>query len=201
MAAGQQGKLLERVHHRRGVAHHGMPGNQAGEADGDGDIEHGADDQRGDDADRQVALRVLAFLGGRRDGVEADVSEEDDGPTGQHARPTVGHKGMPVGRMNEADDGEDEDEDGDEFEAHHHIVGRGRLADAAHQDDGEDHDDEKGGDVEAEVPTGRIERLSSQVLQAVGKISGRDPARRGMEPEPVEQVNYMSSEAYADAHI
>ena len=85
MAAGKEGELLERVDDRSGVAHHRLPGHQAGEADGDGHVEHRADDQRGDDADGQVALRVAALLGGRRDRVEADVGEEDDGAAGEHA--------------------------------------------------------------------------------------------------------------------
>ena len=138
MAAGQQRELLERVDDGRRVADHRLPRHEAGEADGDGDIEHGADDQRGDDADGQVALRIAAFFGGGGDGVEADVGEEDDGAAGEHARPAVGHEGMPVAGMDEADGGEDEDEDGDELDADHHVVGRGRLADAADQDDGED---------------------------------------------------------------
>ena len=44
------------------------------------DVEHRADDQRGEDADRHVALRLLGLLGVRRDRVEADVGEEDDRP-------------------------------------------------------------------------------------------------------------------------
>ena len=85
MAAGQDGELLERVDDRRGVAHHRLPGHQSGEADGDGNIEHGADDQRGDDADGQIALRVAALFGRGGDGIEADVGEEDDGAAGEHA--------------------------------------------------------------------------------------------------------------------
>jgi hypothetical protein len=117
MAAGKDGELLERVDHRSGVAHHRLPGHQAGEADGHGHIEHRADNQRGDDADGQVALRVAALLGRGGDRVEADVGEEDDRPAGEHAAPAVGHEGMPVAGMDEADDGEDEDENGDELDA------------------------------------------------------------------------------------
>ena len=51
----------------------------AGEDQRHQDVDDGADDQAGDDADRHVALRVLGLLGGRGDGVEADVGEEDDG--------------------------------------------------------------------------------------------------------------------------
>lgn len=171
-AAGENGELLEGVDDGRGVAHHGPPGNEAGETDGDSDIEHRADDERGDDADGQIALRVAALFGGGGDGVEADVGEKDDGTAGENSRPAVGHEGMPVRGMNEADDGEDEDEDGDELERDHHVVGGSRLADAADEDDGEDHDDEEGGDIEAEMPAGIVEGVAGQVLEAAGKIGG-----------------------------
>ena len=45
--AGLMAELLQRVHHRRGIVHQRLPRDQAGEHDGDPDIEDGADDQRG----------------------------------------------------------------------------------------------------------------------------------------------------------
>jgi hypothetical protein len=147
----------ERVHDGRRVADHGLPRNEAGKADSHCYVKYGADGQRGDDADRQIALRVAALLGRRGDGIEADVREEDDGATGEHARPAVGHERMPVAGMDEADDGEDEDEDRNQLKSHHHIVGRGGLANAAHQDDRQDQDDEEGRNIEAEVPARMVE--------------------------------------------
>ena len=41
------------------------------------DVEHGADQQRTDDADRHVARRVLRLGAGGGDRLEADVGEED----------------------------------------------------------------------------------------------------------------------------
>jgi hypothetical protein len=201
MAAGQERELLERVDDGSGVADHGLPGNETGEADGDGDVEHGADDQRGDDADGKIALGIAALFGGSGDGIEADVGEEDDGAAGEHARPAVGHEGMPVAGMDEADGGEDEDEDGNELESHHHVVGGGRLADAAHQNHRDEHDDEEGGNVEAEVPAGVVEVVAGEILQTGGKIGGRDPSRARMQAEPVEQVDDVGGEADADAHV
>ena len=52
------------------VLHH------AGDDERDGDVEHGADGQRAEDAARQVTLRVLRLLGRGRDDVEADEREE-----------------------------------------------------------------------------------------------------------------------------
>src|SRR5580658_6686794 len=108
---------------------------------------------------------------------------------------------MPVGGMDETDDGEDEDEDGDELEGDHHVVGGGGLADAADKDDREQHDDEESGNVEAEVPAGVVDVIAGEILQAAGKIGGRDPFCGGMKVEPVEEIDDVSGEADADAHI
>ena len=48
-------------------------------------VEDGADDQRAEDADRHVALRVLGFLRRRRHRVEADEREEHDAGRAQDA--------------------------------------------------------------------------------------------------------------------
>ena len=62
-----------------------LPRHHAGEHHRDADVEHGADDQRGDDADGHIALRILALFAGGRDRIEADVGEENDGAAGEHA--------------------------------------------------------------------------------------------------------------------
>src|SRR5208282_3997782 len=103
-----------------------------------------------------------------------NIGEENDGPAGQHAAPAVGHEGMPVGGMNEADHGHHKDQDGDELEAHHHVVGGSGFANAADQDDREHQNNEERWDIEAEVPAGMVEPVSRKVLQAVGKVGGRN---------------------------
>ena len=103
--------------------------------------------------------------------------------------------------MDEADDREDEDQNGDQLEAHHHVVGAGRLADAAHQNHGEHEHDEKGGNVEAEVPAGMVEPVAGQILQALGQVGGRDPERRRVQAEPVQQVHHVGGKAHADGHV
>ena len=95
-------EALEGIHHRRAVAHDGVPWHDAAEDDGDSAVEKRAGNKRGEDAEGQIALRVLAFLCRGGDGVEPDVGEEDDGPAGEHARPPIGHEGMPVHRLDEA---------------------------------------------------------------------------------------------------
>ncbi len=65
----------------------------------DRQVQHGADDQGSDDADRQVPARVLGLLGRRRDGVEADIGEEDDRGPRRDARESIRHERMPVLRL------------------------------------------------------------------------------------------------------
>ncbi len=108
---------------------------------------------------------------------------------------------MPVARVDEADGGEDKDEDGDQLERDHHVVGGSGLADAADQDHREEHDDEEGGNVETEVPAGIVEIVAGQILQAGGKIGWRDPSRARMQAEPVEEIDNVGGEADADAHV
>src|SRR2546427_6800876 len=80
-------KLLERVYDRGGVVHQRIPADQSRQDHDDRNIKNGADDERGDDADRQIALRSLAFLSSRGYGIEADVGEEHDGAAGQDSGP------------------------------------------------------------------------------------------------------------------
>ena len=96
--------------------------NHPGEHERGRDVEDRADGQRPDHADRHVLLRVAALLGGGRDGVEADVGEEDEGRAGPDPGPAVGREGVPVGGLDvEGADDDEEDED-DELDGHHHGV-------------------------------------------------------------------------------
>ena len=119
-------------------------GDDAGEDQRDGDVEHRADGERAEDADGQIALRVARLLGGGGDGVEADVGEEDHGRALQDAGAAEaaedalvrGDEGRPVLGLHVGGGGGDEgqhhrdlDEDDDGVEA-------GRLLDADDQDDG-----------------------------------------------------------------
>ena len=75
-------------------------------------------------------------------------------PPVEHAGPAVGHEGMPVVGLNEAGRGKDEDQDGGDLDQNQNVIGAGRLTNAAHQHDSEQHDHQEGGNVEAEVPAG-----------------------------------------------
>ena len=108
---------------------------------------------------------------------------------------------MPVVRFDEAGGGEDEDQNGGDLDHDQDVVGAGRLADAADQNHRQDHDDEEGGNVEAEVPAGLVEVVARKVLQAGGQICRRDQLERRMEAEPVQQINNVGGKAHADAHV
>ena len=75
----------QRVHHRRGILRQQLPRHQAGQHQGDADVENGGDDQRGNDADGDIALGIFAFFGCGGDRVEADIGKENDGAAGQDA--------------------------------------------------------------------------------------------------------------------
>ena len=55
----------------------------------DDHVDQRADRQAAENADRQVALRILRLFRRRRDGVEADVGEEDDGRALVDAGPAI----------------------------------------------------------------------------------------------------------------
>jgi hypothetical protein len=76
--------------------------SDSGQHHRDCDVQHGADDERRDDAYGNIALWVLSFFrrGGNR--VKSNVGEENDGAAGEHARPAFRHEGMIVRGMNEA---------------------------------------------------------------------------------------------------
>ena len=79
-----------------------------------------------------------------------------DPPVSMPVQP-LGMKGCQYVRLDKAGGRKDEREDGDDLDEDEDVVGAGRLANAAHQDDGEHHHDEERRDVEAEVPAGLVE--------------------------------------------
>ena len=66
----------ERVHERI-LDRHVIPRHRADQHDGGRAVDDRPDRERADHADRNVELRILALLGGRRRRIEADVAEED----------------------------------------------------------------------------------------------------------------------------
>ena len=121
----------------------------------DDDVEDRADDERAEDADRHVALRILRFLRRGRDRVEADVREEHDRRRAEHAGPAevavrVGrrHERMPVRRIDELQRERDEEQDHDELDRDDDRIERRRLRDADIADPADRADDQHGGQVD-----------------------------------------------------
>src|SRR5581483_4477955 len=94
------------------------------------------------------ALGALAFFGGGRHRIEADVGEEDDGGAGHHPGKAVGEERMPVGGVDGARGADNEDQNGHDLDGHHDIVGAGALPHADHENIREDEEDDQRRDVE-----------------------------------------------------
>src|SRR5471030_2072911 len=125
--------VFERQRDRVVDAEELLVGHDAGHDGRHDHIQHGAGGQRADDADRQVALGALDFLGGRGDGVEADEGEEHQRRRAQHAVDAEGHEGVPVGRLHVARADEDEQHHDAELDRHHDVVQARRFTHAPAQ--------------------------------------------------------------------
>src|SRR6202044_2724061 len=143
-------KAFHGVDDRGRVVHERMPGNQASQNDDYSDVKNRTNDERCDDADRQVTLRIFAFFRSGRDGVKADVSEKYDRPASKNSRPSIGSEGMPIAGMDKVQTKSDKNQDRDDLQHHHHVIGFGGFSNSAHQYDGEQHHDNESRPVEAE---------------------------------------------------
>ena len=138
-----------------------IPGNQ--------DIEHGANQQRPDDADGHVALRILGLLRGGADGVKADVGKEDDSraahDTGPAELPRVprlaGINGCQLaGLIGAHGAGDEEQHDGD-FDEDDDVVEVGGFLDA---------DDQQRGDQKATMITAGRLKIAVTCGRAPGSV-------------------------------
>ncbi|RUS24467.1 hypothetical protein BC938DRAFT_473538 [Jimgerdemannia flammicorona] len=125
--------------------------------EGDNDVEDGTDEEGADDANGEVARRVLGLKGGGGDGIEADVGEEnllgggEDAGNAEVVPVTIGgggNKGLPVGGIDKPGGAEDEDDDDNKFEHDNYIVEHGRLANADCQEDRQQDHYHEAGNVE-----------------------------------------------------
>ena len=164
--------------------------DHAGEDRGDDGVDDRADDQRADDADRHVALRILRLLRRRRDGVEADVGEEDDRRAGGDAVEAVRRERVPVRRLHVLEADEDEEAEHDELDGHHPEVEAGRLADAPHQHDRDQRDDAEGQDVEDDRDAEDVRRGGHDLrhLRQRPCRSRRSASRGSTMPKPSSSV-------------
>ena len=132
-------------------------GNDSSQQAGNQNVKNGADDQRSQNADGHVLLRIFGFLRRRRDGIESDIGEEDDTGGARDSRPAIlsersligRDEGMPVGggqggmlQHERSRDG-DEDQHDRNLGNHDGRIEVGRLFDADDQDERDDTDDQK----------------------------------------------------------
>ncbi len=123
--------------------------HQAGQHRGHGDVEHGRDGERTQDADRHVALRPARLLGAVRDRVEPDIGDEHDGGAAHdaaHAKfaesAAVGrNEGVPVGGVHVEGAEADEGQHDRELDRDHDVVQPRRFPGAADQQRRDQHHD------------------------------------------------------------
>ena len=142
-----EAQRLESVHDRSGVAQL-SPVHDTRQYDSDRNIQDRAGSQGAHDADRQVSLGITAFLRGRRYRIETNIGEENDGSPGQQPLKTVREKGLVVGRVDGAGRAEDENQDRGDLDEHHGVVRLGTFANTSHEQDGQNHQDEKRRQIE-----------------------------------------------------
>ena len=194
-------EFFESIDDGSGVIEQSLPGYQTGENYNYRDVKNGANDERGQDSDGHVALRILAFFGGGRDGIKANVREKNDRATGENAGPAIGRVRMPICWMNKTGREADKHKDGDDFEQHHNVVGARRFLDAANQDNREQHDDDECRPIETEMPAGSIQHISLKILKPARQVRGRNPFGIGMHAKPIKQIDDMLRKSHADGHI
>ena len=168
---------------KTGVPHHAQQ-NQ-----GDAYVEHSAHNQGSDDADGQIALGIARFLGGGGDGIEADVGKEDDSAAGNDAAEPGGRERMPVAGIDQCAADDQENENGADLDGDHDVVGLGGFADTAHEEHGENQNDEEGGNVEVGA------------RPVAGFPNRRGPSIRQIYTEGSELRLCVSAEADGDHHV
>src|ERR1700732_3939024 len=108
---------------------------------------------------------------------------------------------MPIAGMDKMQTKSHENQDSDDLQHHHNVVGFGGFANSAHQYDGEQHHDNERRPVETEMPAGTVKWVALQVTQAARKVSRDDPAHGWVNAEPVQKIDYVRGEAHADGHV
>lgn len=113
-----------------------------GQGEGHGDVEAHTDEDRKNDANRQVAFRFLTFFSRCGDGVKAHVREEDNGRTAQDTLDAEGCEGVEVGHFHMRCGDADEGDDGGQGDEDQGRIQFSTLFCPADQDQGQQEDDD-----------------------------------------------------------
>ena len=147
-----QADIAQRCGYRRGIPFEDLKRLNACQNDGNADIERSAYKKRGQDSERKIALRILAFLCRRRHRIESDVAEENDGTAGQHALPAVRHERVPVHRLDVSRREHNEKKDGHKLNGDHDAVRAGGFTNPQNKQDRQQHDNQQPDQVEMKSP-------------------------------------------------
>ena len=126
--AGQFERMRQRVARPQLLVRH-----QSRRDEADDDVDQRADRQPAQDADRQVALRVLRFFARGRDRVEADVREEHDRRALMDAAKSVRREGHVVLRVDVHAPHDHEQRQHQQLHHDHDVVGACALLHAVQQ--------------------------------------------------------------------
>ena len=159
--AGDLEGARQRVRARQLLERH-----QACRHEADHGVDDRAHDERPQDAPRHVALRVARLLGRGRDGVEADVGEEDERRALVDAAPAVRREGRPVARVEVERTHAHEDREHGQLQHHHGVVEPRARADPDHEHPGDERDHHDPRQVDRD-------RLAEEVRQARPADPGR----------------------------
>ena len=96
--------------------------DQPRQDDRNGHVQDCGDDQSADNPCRHILLRVLDFRGRRRNGVKAEVGEEDDGRPVEDPLHVVGQEGVVVGWLDEEETDHHENHDNCNLNGNRDVV-------------------------------------------------------------------------------
>src|SRR5205814_5243291 len=85
-------------------------------------VEHGTNHEGSDDAEWQVPLGILRFLGRRGHRIKPNVSKEDDGPSGDDATESRGREGFPVAWMHQGSTHNQKNQDRTNLNRDHDVI-------------------------------------------------------------------------------
>lgn len=142
------------------------------ERDGEDTVERGGERHGADEADGDVARRVLGLLGHGAHGIEADVGEEEHGGRREDAADAVGHEVPHVGGVGPGEPGHDDEDDDGDVDDGEHVVEAGGALGADHGEDAHERDDDDGDGVELGVFGGERRRVDAEVVGLVVQQRG-----------------------------
>ena len=131
--------------------------------------------QRRDDSDRQVALRIFGFLRGGRNGVKSDIREKDISGAGADTRKAHGRERgpivAPVAEVDVVNPSSDDEQDDGDLDDHDAGIECRALLNSDHQNRGDHQRDQKSRQIETDLDAEQVRR-THQVVRALDQFRG-----------------------------